>query len=585
MKERLSGIFATLKRLWKYLKTKRGRLILLFVAMLAANALELAIPFLSGRAVDAIGITSGNVDFSRIFLNCGLMVICFALSSTLSYWLSVGLINLSQQVSYELRKDVFHKLVDLPVKYFDTHPSGDIISRVCFDIDTINSSLSTDLMQVCTSVVTVVGSFIMLLVISPLLSCVFLAAVPLTMLFTGRQVKRQHPLYLLRSEKLGKLNGFVEESISGQRTIRAYGREAEQIERFRERNDAAIEANYRADYESRILGPLVNFINNMSLSFISVFGALLYIAGSISLGNISSFILYSRKFSGPIREAANIITEIQAAVAAAQRVFRLIDEEPEPTGETAEDAPFSPQGDINLQHVKFGYEQDIDILHDLTADVKSGTLTAIVGPTGAGKTTIVNLLMRFYDVSGGRILVDGSDVRDMARKQLRRAYAMVLQDTWLFYGTIYENLAYGSENATLARVQEAAKAAKIHNFIMSLPDGYDTLLSDDSLNISKGQKQLLTIARAMLLDASMLILDEATSNVDTATEIEINEAMKKLMHGKTCFVIAHRLSTIERADLILVMDHGRIVEQGKHEDLLRAGGMYASLYASQFEIR
>ena len=585
MKERLTGIAATFKRLWKYLKNKRGRLVLLFAAMLFANGLELAIPFLSGRAVDAIGIVSGNVDFSRIFLNCGLMAICFGISSILSYRLSVGLIDLSQQVSYELRKDVFHKLVDLPVKYFDTHSSGDIISRVCFDIDTINASLSTDLMQVCTSVVTVVGSFVMLLVISPLLSCVFLVAVPFTMLFTGRQVKRQHPLYLLRSEKLGKLNGFVEESISGQRTIRAYGREAEQTERFRERNDAAIEANYRADYESRILGPLVNFINNMSLSFISVFGALLYIAGSISLGNISSFILYSRKFSGPIREAANIITEIQAAVAAAQRVFRLIDEEPEPTGETGEDAPFSPQGDIDLQHVRFGYEQDTDILHDLTVDVKSGTLTAIVGPTGAGKTTIVNLLMRFYDVSGGRILVDGCDVRDMARKQLRRAYAMVLQDTWLFYGTIYENLAYGSENATRERVQEAAKAAKIHNFILSLPDGYDTLLSDDSLNISKGQKQLLTIARAMLLDASMRILDEATSNVDTATEIEINEAMKKLMRGKTCFVIAHRLSTIERADLILVMDHGRIVEQGKHEELLQQKGMYASLYASQFEIR
>ncbi|MEL7603274.1 MAG: ABC transporter ATP-binding protein, partial [Bacillota bacterium] len=498
---------------------------------------------------------------------------------------STNLIRLSQEVSCDLRRAVFQKLVDLPVKYFDTHPAGDLISRICYDIDTVNASLSTDLIQVCTSFVTVVGSFIMLLIISPMLSCVFLVTVPISTLFSRRQIRRVHPLFRLRSEKLGRLNGFVEESVSGQKTVRAYGRENAMIERFRARNRDAVEAYYRADYESCILGPSVNFINNLSLSFVSVFGALLYLMGRLTLGSVSSFVLYSRKFSGPIREAANIISEIQAAVAAAERVFRLIDEAPELPDKEEATQMEQARGDVHMQDVAFGYTEGKNVLKDLTIDVQSGSLIAIVGPTGAGKTTIVNLLMRFYDVSGGRILVDGVDVRDIARKQLRLSYAMVLQDTWLFHGTIHDNIAYGSESATREQVEKAAKAAKIHNFIMSLPDGYDTVVSDDGVNISKGQKQLLTIARAMLIDAHMLILDEATSNVDTSTEIEINEAMQKLMRGKTCFVIAHRLSTIERADLILVVEHGNIVEKGTHNELMCMGGVYANLYASQFEIQ
>lgn len=584
MKNEPSNTMAVVARLWKYLAKYRVALILLFAAMIFSNLLELSIPFLSGRAVDAIGITKGGVDFQRVFHNCALMAACFAASSVLSYLLSINLIRLSQEVSCDLRRAVFHKLVDLPVKYFDTHPAGDLISRICFDIDTINASLSTDLIQVCTSFITVVGSFTMLLIISPLLSCVFFVTVPISALFSRRQIKRVHPLFRLRSEKLGRLNGFVEESVSGQKTVRAYGREDAMIERFRARNRDAVEAYFRADYESCILGPSVNFINNLSLSFVSVFGALLYLLGKLTLGSVSSFVLYSRKFSGPIREAANIISEIQAAVAAAERVFRLIDEAPELPDKEDATPMEQARGDVHMQDVAFGYTQGKNVLQDLTIDVDSGSLIAIVGPTGAGKTTIVNLLMRFYDVSGGRILVDGVDVRDLARKQLRLSYAMVLQDTWLFHGTIHDNIAYGSETATREQVERAARASKIHNFIMSLPDGYDTVVSDDGVNISKGQKQLLTIARAMLIDAHMLILDEATSNVDTSTEIEINEAMQKLMRGKTCFVIAHRLSTIERADLILVVEHGNIVEKGTHNELMRMGGVYANLYASQFEI-
>ncbi len=584
MKQKPVNKSAILIRLWKFLARHRVALILLFSAMIISNLLELAIPLLSGHAVDAIGTVKGKVDFSTVFYNCTLMAACFVVSSILSYLLSVNLIRLSQEVSCDLRRAVFQKLVDLPVKYFDTHPAGDLISRICYDIDTVNASLSTDLIQVCTSFITVLGSFVMLLIISPLLAGVFLVTVPISTLFSRRQIRRVHPLFRLRSEKLGKLNGFTEESISGQKTVRAYGREDAMISRFASRNTDAVEAYYHADYESCLLGPSVNFINNLSLSFVSVFGALLYLMGRLTLGSVSSFVLYSRKFSGPIREAANIISEIQAAVAAAERVFRLIDETPElPDKEEAVDLE-NASGDVQLKDVGFGYTQDRNILTDLTIDVKSGSLIAIVGPTGAGKTTIVNLLMRFYDVSCGNILVDGTDIRDVVRKQLRLSYAMVLQDTWLFHGTVHDNIAYGSEGATREQVIQAAKAAKIHNFILSLPDGYDTIVSDGGVNISKGQKQLLTIARAMLIDANMLILDEATSNVDTSTEIEINEAMQKLMRGKTCFVIAHRLSTIERADLILVVEHGNIVEKGTHTELMRMGGVYASLYASQFEI-
>ena len=469
------------------------------------------------------------------------------------------------------------------MRFFDSHQTGDIISRISYDIDTVNASLSNDLVRILTTVITVVGALVMMMTISPKLVLVFAFTVPLSDFTTKRITGTTRPLFRQRSAKLGELNGFVEEMISGQKTLKAYSREEYTQGRFDGKNKAAVDAYYKAEYYGSIVGPTVNFINNLSLSLISVFGALLYLAGSMSIGNISSFVLYSRKFSGPINEAANIFSELQSALAAAERVFRLLDENPEaPDREEAEELT-NVKGDVRLEHVQFGYVPGRTIIHDLSFQASPGKLIAIVGPTGAGKTTLINLLMRFYDPDKGQILVDRKPADSVTRKSLRRAYAMVLQDTWLFYGSIYENLAYGKEGATKEEVEAAAKAAHIHSFIKRLPEGYDTILTDEGTNISKGQKQLLTIARAMLLDAKMLILDEATSNVDTRTEKQIQKAMLKLMEGKTCFVIAHRLSTIENADWILVVNDGEVVEQGTHKELMTADGFYRHLYNAQYE--
>ena len=423
----------------------------------------------------------------------------------------------------------------------------------------------------------------MMLSISPVLILVFVVTIPVSVLITRYRAKKVRPLFRLRSKKLGELNGFVEEVISGQRTTKAYHREEVMIGRFDEKNTEAVDAYCNADYYASVMGPSVNFVNNSSLALISVFGALLYMAGTISLGNISSFVLYSRKFSGPINEFANLLAEMQSAFSAAERVFRLLDEPPEP--EDAADAVelAHVKGDVSLKNVRFGYEPGKVILSNLNLEAPRGSVTAIVGPTGAGKTTIINLLMRFYDAQSGSIKIDQHNIYGVTRKSLRLAYTMVLQDTWLFHGTVFENIAYGREDATMEKVVAVAKAAKIHDYIMSLPNGYDTVLTDNGSNISKGQKQLLTIARAMLLDSPMLILDEATSNVDTQTERRIQDAMLRLMQGRTCFVIAHRLSTIQNADRILVVNAGDIVEQGTHRELMQKNGFYAELYHSQFE--
>lgn len=447
----------------------------------------------------------------------------------------------------------------------------------------MNASLSNDLLQIAASVITVVGSLAMMLVISPVLVLVFAITIPMSVLFTRYMTRKVRPLFHKRSVKLGELNGFVEEIISGQKTTKAYHQEETMVSRFDVKNKEAVDAYYNADYYGSMTGPSVNFINNLSLAFISIFGALLFLFGGLTIGNLSSFVLYSRKFSGPINEMANIISELQSACAAAERVFRLIDEAPEPADAPDAKALDQVVGDVEMEHIHFGYEPQKTIIHDLSLHASPGSLVAIVGPTGAGKTTLINLLMRFYDPQSGEIRLDGNGIQSVTRKSLRLAYAMVLQDTWLFSGTIFENLAYGKKNARREDVEAAAKAARIHRYIMSLPKGYDTLLDDNGMNLSQGQKQLLTIARAMLLDAKMLILDEATSNVDTRTEIQIQAAMRTLMQDKTCFVIAHRLSTIQNADTILVVRDGDIVEQGKHEELMARQGFYAGLYNSQFQ--
>lgn len=573
----------TILRLGKYMWEHKWLLLLAFICTIGSNLFSLIGPKLTGLSIGAIELGKGAVDFQRVFYYAAWMAVFYVISALMSYGLQVLMLTISRRVVYRMRQDVFEKLMTLPVGYFDVHQTGDIISRISYDIDTVNASLSNDLVQILTTVITVVGALVMMMTISPKLVLVFAFTVPLSVFTTKRITGTTRPLFRQRSAKLGELNGFVEEMISGQKTLKAYSREEYTQGRFDGKNKAAVDAYYKAEYYGSIVGPTVNFINNLSLSLISVFGALLYLAGSMSIGNISSFVLYSRKFSGPINEAANIFSELQSALAAAERVFRLLDENPEaPDREEAEELT-NVKGDVRLKHVQFGYVPGRTIIHDLSFQASPGKLIAIVGPTGAGKTTLINLLMRFYDPDKGQILVDRKPADSVTRKSLRRAYAMVLQDTWLFYGSIYENLAYGKEGATKEEVEAAAKAAHIHSFIKRLPEGYDTILTDEGTNISKGQKQLLTIARAMLLDAKMLILDEATSNVDTRTEKQIQKAMLKLMEGKTCFVIAHRLSTIENADWILVVNDGEVVEQGTHKELMTADGFYRHLYNAQYE--
>ena len=579
-------------RLCKYVLHYWYLFIPAIVMTLLSNQLALLGPKYSGEAIDAIALP-GGVDFTAVQDNIVKMLICYVLAAVMSYALAALMIVLGQKIVYTMRKQLFEKLTSLPVSYFDTHPTGDIISHISYDVDTINGTLSHDLVQIMTSLYTVIGSLLFMWNISKPLILVFVFTVPASILFTAFRSKRVRPLFRKRSKLLGELNGYAEEMLSGSRTIQAYEREDEIGRRFNKRNSDSMEAYNAAEHYGAAMGPTVNFINNLSISFITIMGGILYMysqngmvqAGSlffISLGGVAQFVQYSRKFAGPINEFANIIGDLQSAFSAAERVFRILDEEPEPVDVADALILKDTEGKVEFEDVHFGYVPDKEILHGISVAAKPGKTIAIVGPTGAGKTTIINLLMRFYDVTGGRITVDDTDVRQITRQSLRKAYTMVLQDTWLFCGSIFENIAYGRENATLEEVKAAAKAAHIDSYIESLPDGYDTILTDDGVNISKGQRQLITIARAMISDSEMLILDEATSNVDSNTEIKIQAAMNQLMKGRTCFVIAHRLSTIQGADLILVLQNGQITEMGNHEELMSRGGFYSTLYNSQF---
>ncbi|MBO5868837.1 MAG: ABC transporter ATP-binding protein [Oscillospiraceae bacterium] len=573
----------TLLRLWRYIGKYRIMVVLAVILALTSSLLAIVGPRLSGMAINVIELGAGNFDMHTIYKYVMWMLICYLSASILSYILQVVMLKLSRSVAKQMRHDVFENLTRLPVSFFDKYQPGDIISTLTYDVDTVNQSLSTDLLHILQSSVTVIAALWMMLTIAPKLVLILFVTIPITILLTRYITQKVRPLFRKRSAKLGALNGFVEEMLSGQKTIHAYGQEQAVLARFDEKNNEAIYAYTKAEADGTITGPSVNFINNVSLALVSTFGSIMFLNGGVRLGDLNSFIQYSRRFTGPINETANIISELQSAFAAAERVFALIDAEPEVAD--AEDAVTLTQisGDVRLENVDFAYEEGKPIIQGLNLHAQPGSLTAIVGPTGAGKTTIINLLMRFYDIQGGAIYVDGHEIKSITRDSLRKAYSMVLQDTWLFHGTIFDNIAYGKPDATMEDVVAAAKAAHIHGYISRLPEGYNTILTDNGTSISKGQKQLLTIARAMLLDAHMLILDEATSNVDTRTEHRIQAAMRTLMKGKTCFVIAHRLSTIQSADNILVLDGGQVVEQGTHESLMAQKGFYYRLYQSQFD--
>ena len=575
---------ATMTRILGYLLRFKGQLFLILFLSLMGNLLALAGPEISGTAINFIseGAAAGRMDMPLILRCCVFLLFLYISSSVLSYVVNVSMISLSRKVTYNLRKEMFNRLVTLPVSFFDRNTTGDILSRISYDIDTINASLANDVVQVLTSSVTIAGSLIMMIRICPTLVLIFTVTIPLALVLASYLTKMVQPMFRARSRAAGELNGYVEEMISGQKTLRAYTQEERVIDEMNVQNKKLVDAYYKTDYYASIMGPSTNAINNLALALISIFGAILYLRGQIDIGGISAFVLYSRKFTGPIRELAEIYGELQSSLTAAERVFRVLDEEPEPADLPEAEPLVNVQGNVELCHVNFGYTPERVILKDFSMKADKGSMIAIAGPTGAGKTTFINLLMRFYDIQSGKILVDEKNAALLTRKSLRLAYSMVLQDTWLFYGTIYENIAYGRPEATREEVVAAAKAAHIHNYIESLPKGYDTLLIDDGANISKGQKQLLTIARALLMKTPMLILDEATSNVDTRTEHQIQAAMRNLMADKTCFVVAHRLSTIRNADCILVVRDGTVVERGTHQELLKKRGFYYEMHQAQY---
>jgi ATP-binding cassette subfamily B protein len=523
-----------------------------------------------------------GIDFGALGGVVVLLIGLYVVSSVFAWMQGYVMAGVTQRTVYRLRTDVDHKLGRLPLRYFDGHPRGDLLSRVTNDIDNIGQSLQQSLTQLITSLLTIVGVLILMFTISPLLAVVSLLAVPASLVVTILIIRRSQDLFVAQWASTGALNGHVEEMHTGHAIVKAFGRQRQAVARFDEENERLYQASYRAQFISGIIQPAMNLISNLNYVAIAVIGGLRVAAGQLTLGDVVAFIQYSRQFTFPIIQTASIVNVIQSAVASAERVFELLDESEE-MPEAAHPAVLGrAAGAVAFEDVSFRYEPERPLIDDLDLVVEAGRTVAIVGPTGAGKTTLVNLLMRFYEIDAGTISIDGIDIRDLARDDLRRQFGMVLQDTWLFHGTIRENIAYGRLDATEADILAAAEAAHVDHFVRTLPDGYDTVIDDDASNLSAGEKQLLTIARAFLADPPILILDEATSSVDTRTEVLIQRAMTRLMRGRTTFVIAHRLSTIRDADTILVMDRGHIVEQGDHDALLARRGFYHQLYNSQF---
>ena len=572
----------TLIKLYKTLLPFKVLIIFVVVLSIFSCVLSLLGPYFCGEAINEVEKGPGMIDFSIVWKWAVMMLVSYLFSEVVYLTINLIMVSVSKKTGYILRKECFEKLHRLPVSVFDDNSAGDILSRISYDVDVVATSIQTDISQIITTIITVLGSFFMMLKISLPLSCITMVTLPVTIIYTIHIKGITRPLYSKRSEKYGEMNGFVEEMFSGEKTIQAYSYEENVSKEYAKINKEAADAYFNADVRGVTIGPTMGMMNNLSLALNGMIGSILYMFSFATLGQLSSFILYSRKFAGPINELSNIMNEIFSALSAAERIYSFLGMKEDP-----EDAPdaielTSGEGRVELRDVSFSYSPEKEILHSVSFSTEKGKTLAIVGETGAGKTTIINLLMRFYRPQGGKILIDGIDSAKLTDRSLRSQFAMVLQDTWLFRGTVLENIAYGREDATREEVVEAAKKAGIHHFITTLEKGYDTVISENGGNISKGQKQLLTIARAFLSKAPVLILDEATSNVDTSTEKKVQKAMTALMKGRTAIVIAHRLSTIENADEIIVMSHGSVVEKGTHSSLLEKKGAYYNLYRSQF---
>ncbi len=611
--EKARDFIGTLKRLAQYLSPEKSRFIAVFFLAVGSTLFSIVGPKIMGKATTKLGegvlakyaylmqlnaaiqnnmpisyinqlrkqaIPSFDLDYiGRILL---LLLGLYLLSALFSYIMAYVMSTVSQETVYRMRNDVKNKLDRLPLRYFDQRTHGEILSRVTNDMDNIANTLQQSLTQLITSFVTLFGTLVMMLSISPLLTLIALASLPVSVVITGNITRYSQKYFKEQQKRLGELNGHVEEMYSGHKIVKVFGREQESIEEFKAINSELYEVGWKAQFMSGIIFPALNFVNNIGYVLVCIIGGVMVAQRTIQIGDIQAFIQYIRQFTQPIIQVANIANILQSTVASAERVFEIMDEPEELADRQDARVIAFPQGRVQFERVKFSYKEDVPLIEDLSIDIKEGQTVAIVGPTGAGKTTLVNLIMRFYEVQEGRITIDGIDIKEMKRGDLRALFGMVLQDTWLFNGTIRDNIAYGREGASEQEVIDAAQAAHAHHFIMTLPEGYDTILNEEASNISQGQKQLLTIARAILANPTIMILDEATSNVDTRTEVLIQQAMGSLMKGKTSFVIAHRLSTIREADLILVMDHGAIIEQGRHSELLAQEGFYADLYNSQF---
>jgi len=581
----------TLQRLLSYFLVQKYQLFIVIVTSILSTVFYIVGPKILGLATTRLfeglltkfkGVPGATIDFTYISHILLLLAGLYIVGSVFGYIQQYIMASVAQKTVYALRQQVEAKFSRLPLRFFDGRTHGEIMSRAVNDMDNISNTLQQSLTQLITSAVMVIGVIVMMITISPLLSLVVVLTLPLSVFVTTFIAKRSQTYFAKQQQFLGELNGHVEEMYAGHKIVKAFGHEGQAIEKFTHLNDKLYNVGWKAQFVSGIIMPLMMCIGNIGYAFVSVVGGMMVMQRALQIGDVQAFIQYARQFTMPITQLANMANIIQSTIASAERIFELLDAQEEIPDAVEAKVIASPKGIVQFEHVKFGYKEDTTLIEDMNIDVNAGQTIAIVGPTGAGKTTLVNLLMRFYELNGGYITIDGVDIKELRRGDLRRLFGMVLQDTWLFNGTIRDNIAYGREGATEDEILQASRAAHADHFIRTLPESYDTVLNQEATNLSQGQKQLLTIARAILADPAILILDEATSSVDTRTEVSIQKAMTALMKGRTSFVIAHRLSTIRDANLILVMHHGSIIEKGTHQDLLAKGDFYADLYNSQF---